>query len=392
MSERSHELDPAFPFPPPSAPRGREDGTSSFTEPADTDEEAPLDDAAANTPPSPQPLAAHKLTVSYLGTDYAGWQIQPGKETVQGHLEDAVAKIYGLATSVQGSGRTDAGVHALAQVASFLAPRRHTGEVLVRAFNNNMPETIRVLDAQVLDSEFHARFDSVGKTYHYHILNAPVADPFRRHLSFFVPRPLDVPAMRAAAAHLLGMQDFSSFASNPGYERTTMVRTMHCVELDVVSEVAQPQGVGREIVLRVTADGFLYRMVRNIVGALIKVGHGRLSPDGFRDVLRAARRTAAPNTAPPHGLYMARAYYGDELREALEAGARAATDATMLWRGSAAHFAAGVAAAAPAKYGRTRRPRRGDVQASQDADGESVAASDIADNDKPAQDDAPHED
>ncbi|HSI82359.1 MAG: tRNA pseudouridine(38-40) synthase TruA [Candidatus Methylacidiphilales bacterium] len=336
----------------------QQQGTSAFTEPTEPDDTAEL----ALQPDEGELLIGHKLTVAYNGTPYVGWQIQPGKETVQGYLERAVAKLWGQPFALQGSGRTDAGVHALAQVVSFRAPRRHTAEVLQRALNNNMPETIRVIAAELMPVEFHARFDSTGKTYHYHLLNTPLADPFRQHLCFHVPRLLDVAAMRKAAAHLLGVHDFSSFASNPGYTRTTMVRTMHCVELVEEKTAASLGEGGLQITLKVTADGFLYRMVRNIVGALIKVGHGKMAPDDFRRILLAATRTAAPNTAPPHGLYMARAYYGDELQREIEHKAAQYSLATkdplngepapMVWEGSAASFAAAVA---PPKYNTTYR-------------------------------------
>jgi tRNA pseudouridine38-40 synthase len=246
-------------------------------------------------------LQGHKLTVAYRGTEFSGWQRQTAKRTVQGCIEDALEKIWGAKISLQGSGRTDTGVHALGQVASFNAPRRHAAVDLQRALNANLPRDVRIVKCQLVSPAFHARFDAMGKTYRYLILNSFVQDPFTLDTHWHVPRPLDLPAMRRAARMLLGRHDFSSFTSNPGYERESMVRTMKRVS--VVRD-------GKQIVFHFSADGFLYRMVRNLVGALAKVGHAKISVADFGKILRACSRSEAPNTAPACGLYLMNVTYG----------------------------------------------------------------------------------
>jgi tRNA pseudouridine38-40 synthase len=243
----------------------------------------------------------HKLTIAYRGTDFAGWQIQPGKRTVQQSLEDAVAKIWGAKISVQGSGRTDTGVHAHGQVASFNAPRRHAAPALLRALNANLPRDVRIVKCSLVTPAFHARFDARGKTYRYLIWNHPVQDPFTLDTYWHVPLDLDLTAMRKAARFLIGRHDFASFTSNPGYERESTVRTMK--RASVVRD-------GHALVFHFSADGFLYRMVRNLVGALVKVGKGKINVEEFAQILRACRRSAAPETAPACGLCLMNVRYG----------------------------------------------------------------------------------
>jgi len=238
-------------------------------------------------------LQGHKLTIAYRGTDFAGWQIQPGKRTVQQCLEEAVEKLWGEKISVQGSGRTDTGVHAHGQVASFNARRLHNATVLLRALNANLPLDVRVVKCRLVSPAFHARFDAKGKTYRYLIWNHIVQDPFTLDTHYHMPRDLDLAAMRKAARLLVGRHDFASFTSNPGYERETTIRTMK--RATVVRD-------GHALVFHFTADGFLYRMVRNLVGALVKVGKGKITVTEFARIFRECRRSAAPETAPACGL------------------------------------------------------------------------------------------
>lgn len=245
-------------------------------------------------------LQGHKLTIAYRGTGFSGWQRQAEKRTVQECLENAVEKLWGRKISVQGSGRTDTGVHAFGQVASFNAPRLHNAVVLQRALNANLPRDMRVVKCRLVSPAFHARFDAIGKTYRYLILNDLVQDPFTLDTHWHVPRPLDLPAMRKSARYLLGRHDFASFTSNPGYERESTVRTIRRASL---------VRKGRVLTFQVTADGFLYRMVRNLVGALIKVGLGKISAGDFKKILESKRRSAAPNTAPACGLYLMQVNY-----------------------------------------------------------------------------------
>ena len=245
-------------------------------------------------------LQGHKLTIAYRGTEFSGWQRQTAKRTVQGCIEDALEKIWGEKIRLQGSGRTDTGVHALGQVASFNARRLHADAVLRRALNANLPRDVRIMKCRLVSPAFHARFDAMGKTYRYLIWNHLVQDPFTLDTHWHVPRPLDLPAMRRAARLLLGRRDFASFTSNPGYERESTVRTMRRVS------VARD---GAVVAFHFTAEGYLYRMVRNLVGALAKVGQGKITVDDFGKILRACSRSEAPATAPACGLYLMNVTY-----------------------------------------------------------------------------------
>lgn len=249
----------------------------------------------------PPPGRVHRLLLAYEGSAFRGWQIQGQEPTVQLALEKALLTIWEQRIPVHGSGRTDAGVHALGQVASFTAPAKFQDMDRLRAaLNNNLPEAVRVLRCAFAPAHFHARFSATGKEYLYRILNHEIMPPFELGRAWHVPRPLDLEAMRAAASSLIGTHDFASFASNPGYARATTVRTLTRASL---------RQRGHIIELRFRGDGFLYRMVRNLTGALVKVGHHRISPTQFENILRACRRTAAPNTAPACGLYLARVFY-----------------------------------------------------------------------------------
>lgn len=249
-------------------------------------------------------LQGHKLTLSYRGTDFSGWQRQHEKRTVQGCIEDALEKIWGRKISLQGSGRTDTGVHAVGQVASFNATRLHTGTVLQRALNANLPRDVRVTQCRLVSPAFHARFDAKGKTYRYLVWNHPVQDPFTWDTHWHVPRSLDLAAMRRAARLLLGKHDFASFTSNPGYERATTVRTMRR------ASIARGHAI---LTFHFTADGFLYRMVRNLMGGLVKVGQGKMTVDEFGKILHARSRSAAPPNAPSCGLYLLSVSYSPRL-------------------------------------------------------------------------------
>jgi len=247
------------------------------------------------------PEVGHKLTIAYRGTDFFGWQRQGEKRTVQECLEAALRIIWGRQIDLQGSGRTDAGVHATGQVASFTAPRLHAAPVVVRALNANLPRDVRVTACRLVAPTFHARFDAVEKTYRYLVYNHPVQDPFTLLTHWHIPHDLDLMRMRRAARLLLGEHDFASFTSNPGYERPRgTVRTLR--RAVIVRR-------GPELSFRFTANGFLYRMVRNLVGGLIKVGGGRLTVDDFGRILRAKSRSEAPPNAPAHGLYLVSVTY-----------------------------------------------------------------------------------
>jgi tRNA pseudouridine38-40 synthase len=243
----------------------------------------------------------HKLIISYDGTPFGGWQIQPNAVTVQSLIEKAITTLWGERYPLQGSGRTDAGVHAHGQVAHFQAPVKFKDlNELRRALNHNLPKEIRILDCKKVSLTFHARFSAQGKEYHYLIYNHEIMNPFLRLQAFHQAQPLQLLPMQEAIQHLLGTHDFASFASNPGYARATTVRTMQAVQI---------KKQGPLLKIRFRANGFLYRMVRNLTGALIKVGRGRITPGDFKTILEEKKRSAAPQTAPAHGLYLMKVFY-----------------------------------------------------------------------------------
>jgi tRNA pseudouridine38-40 synthase len=242
----------------------------------------------------------HRLIVAYVGTGFHGWQRQAGHASIQEEIEKVLARIWKKPITLEGSGRTDTGVHALAQPASFIAPRKLAAPVLLRALNDHLPAGIRVRKVDFLEPTFHARFDVAWKTYEYRIWNAPFSDPFLQDRVWHVPIPLHIDAMQAAAAQLQGKHDFSAFASNPGHARTTMVRTLRALEV---------RRRGPLVTVRATADGFLYHMVRNLTGALVAVGKGKLSGAEVARIFAVGKRTAAPGGAPAHGLYLKKVVY-----------------------------------------------------------------------------------
>jgi tRNA pseudouridine38-40 synthase len=244
----------------------------------------------------------YRVTLAYDGTDFAGWQLQrPGKgRTVQGVLEEALARIAGgTRVAVLAAGRTDAGVHALGQVASFeLARERPAGE-LQRALNGLLPEDVRALDAAVAPPGFHPRRSAVSKVYRYELDCGGVQLPQRRRTAAFVPWPLDEIAVREAAALYLGRRDFASLASAGGSAKTT-VRTV------LRSEAAFS---GATLVYETEADGFLHKMVRSMVGGLVAAGRGTVRVEGLARALHARDRREWPAPAPACGLTLVRVAY-----------------------------------------------------------------------------------
>ncbi|QEH37240.1 tRNA pseudouridine synthase A [Aquisphaera giovannonii] len=245
-----------------------------------------------------------KLTLAYDGTDFHGWQIQPGLRTVQGVLEDAISSLTQARPSATASGRTDAGVHALGQVVQFYTASRHPREVFVKALNALLPRDVRVLEAEDMPQAFHATLDARSKRYRYVIDNSPIASPFHLRTSWHVPRPLDVPAMQRAGGALLGRHDFRSFETE-WPNRTSSVRTILDLAVDRSDSTVS---------IEVEADGFLYNMVRTIAGTLVLVGTGRRPEGWVGEVLRAENRVEAGPTAPPQGLFLLRVRYGSHPR------------------------------------------------------------------------------
>jgi tRNA pseudouridine38-40 synthase len=245
-----------------------------------------------------------KLTLAYDGTDFHGWQAQPGLRTVQGVLEEAIASLTQARATTTASGRTDAGVHALGQVVHFYTASQHPREVFVKALNALLPRDVRVLDAEEMPQAFHATLDARSKRYRYAIDNAAIASPFQLRTSWHVPRPLDVAAMQRSGEALLGRHDFHSFETE-WPNRTSSVRTI----LDLRVERS-----GSMVSIEVEADGFLYNMVRTIAGTLVLVGSGKRAERWVGEVLRAEDRVEAGPTAPPQGLFLIKVRYGPQPR------------------------------------------------------------------------------
>ena len=243
-----------------------------------------------------------KLTIQYDGTTYVGWQRQPSGVSIQALLEDALVPIEGAPVTVHGAGRTDAGVHALAQVASIGLSTSIEPATLGRALNAVLPADVRVTDVEEAPEGFHARFSSTGKTYEYRIVNAPFVSPFLAKYAWHVPQPLDLDAMREAAAPLAGRHDFAAFQGTGSTVHSTE-RTIEALEWE------PPGGYDRPLVMRVTGDGFLRHMVRNLAGTLVEVGCRRWQPGRVREILESRSRAAAGPTAPPHGLFLVRVRY-----------------------------------------------------------------------------------
>jgi tRNA pseudouridine38-40 synthase len=243
----------------------------------------------------------HRLLLAYRGEDFFGWQRQDPDPTVQLALETAFQKIFNHPVAVAGSGRTDRHVHALGQVASCEIPPLHPPATLVKALNFHLPAGVRVLSIRREKPGFHARFSAKGKSYLYRIANADPLHPLEIGRAWHVPRSLNLRLMRQAAKVLTGKHDFASFTSNPGYERKSTTRHIRSIRI-----VKKKSGI---LELTFDGNGFLYRMVRNLVGAMVKVGQGRLSPADLKKILKARSCIGAPPTAPAEGLYLLKVQY-----------------------------------------------------------------------------------
>ena len=277
---------------------------------------------------SPQPasrLQTWKLTLAYDGTDFRGWQVQPGEVTIQGELQSALGRITGESPLPQGSGRTDAGVHALAQVASFVLQARIPPENLLRALNRTLPSSIRVLETRTVRSTFHARHSAVAKTYEYRVFRAALCPPFLARYVHACPWPMNVEALQRSARLFEGEHDFLSFAATDpeqpsrGLEPEAKPDTRPIPREGFQVEPPTPSTVKRVfcssweerqsesgplLVYRVRGSGFLHHMVRNLVGTMLDVGRDRLQAEEIPGILAARARSAAGPTAPARGLFL----------------------------------------------------------------------------------------
>lgn len=240
-----------------------------------------------------------KLTVEYDGTNYHGWQIQPSGETIQSVLERAVSTFLGKPTRVIGSGRTDAGVHALGQVANFSCDKEYDAHRILRGLNALTPTDISIKDAEVVPDSFDARRDGRARVYEYRILNRSTPSPFHRNRAWHLHEPLELAAMRGAIGCLVGEHDFTSFRA-AGCDAAHPVRKVYRVSLEQREEL---------LVFTIEATAFLRHMVRNIVGTLVEVGRGLRRPESFAELLRARDRTKAGMTAPACGLFLVEVKY-----------------------------------------------------------------------------------
>lgn len=244
-----------------------------------------------------------KCVCAYDGGGFSGWQSQPGGDSVQDAIERRLAEVLGAPTRIHGSGRTDAGVHALGQVFHFDAEWAHGPQKLAAALRHGLPAAIQIVSVRAAAPDFHARFSATGKVYLYRIRLGD-ADPFTRPFCWCIRRPLDIGAMRSAARILEGVHDFKAFSASNGAdpsERSGTTRDLRRLEI---------RARGRDIAVLAEADGFLYKMVRSLVGSLVAAGEGRLAPAEIGRILRSRARTAQVQTAPAHGLLLRRVRYG----------------------------------------------------------------------------------
>ena len=241
-----------------------------------------------------------KIVIEYDGTDYHGWQCQANLPTVQETIEDAIKQITKEKVKITGSGRTDAGVHAMGQVANFLTETQMDPETLRKALNSTLPRDISIIETQEVPDDFHAQFSSRSKVYEYRIFNRPHRPALQRNRVWHIPEKLDAGKMKEAAAYLEGTHDFSVFATADITVKTT-VRTVKQIHVKKTREGT--------ILVKIEAEGFLKRTVRMITGTLVQTGRGKLSPEGFGQILAEGQKTKNVFTAPPQGLFLKKVIY-----------------------------------------------------------------------------------
>jgi tRNA pseudouridine38-40 synthase len=253
-----------------------------------------------------------KLTLAYDGTDFRGWQIQPGQPTVQGALTDVLEKLTQCRSMLHGAGRTDAGVHAAGQVANFKTQSALTAGEFQRSLNALLPPSIRVIASEEVGLEFHSRWDAIAKTYRYRIFRGRVVPPILWRYVQHDPYPLDFSSMAEAARQFEGEHDFTSFAASTGSEEDDRDRltTRTIYHSEMLQGVGQDSGCsGEEWIYQVRGKSFLRYMVRKMVGTLVDVGRGKLTPEDIAALFAMRDRSKSGPTMPPHGLCMAEVEY-----------------------------------------------------------------------------------
>ena len=244
-------------------------------------------------------MPLYRVTLSYDGTKYLGWQLQPQGETIQSQLQAALGTMDGKPVTVVGAGRTDAGVHAQRQVAHLQLETEIPPSGLLKGLNSILPADIRVLEAELAREDFHARYSARSKVYQYFIDPSPVASPFRTRYTLHHPYPLDRDAMCQAAERFLGRRDFEAFRASSCEAKTT---ERECTTSRFFED-------GKELVYEIAANGFLHHMVRNIMGTLLEVGRGKLAAEDIDGLFAARDRSRSGPTAPARGLHLIRVSY-----------------------------------------------------------------------------------
>jgi tRNA pseudouridine38-40 synthase len=246
--------------------------------------------------------SSHKMIIAYDGTHYGGWQIQPNIPSIQETIQNALFTILQEKVTVVGAGRTDAGVHALGQVAHFHHKKEIIEEKLLSSLNSLLPSDIKVLEITPAPLTFHARFSAITKIYHYHFHLAPIHDPFTRLYNTLIPYPIDIPLLRQAAELFVGTHDFTSFANSRGKGATppNPIKTLYslrCIQK------------GHQLRLEFEGDGFLYKMVRNITATILSIAAHKMPLSAIQQLFDQKDRRLAPPPAPPEGLFLASVHY-----------------------------------------------------------------------------------
>ena len=240
-----------------------------------------------------------KIEIEYIGTNYCGWQRQPNKPSIQETLENAIKKITNEKSVIYGSGRTDSGVHALGQVANFTTSSKLSPKNFQKALNSSLPEDISIINAVEVTQKFHSQYDSKSKVYIYKILNRSFPSAHLRNYSWQVQQPLEVDKMEEAAKYLLGTHDFQVFAHS-GLTVKTTERNVYKVGLKKRKDIIE---------FEIEANGFLKRMVRMIVGTLVNVGRGKITPEDFKKILKTGKKNNFVRSAPSQGLFLKKVKY-----------------------------------------------------------------------------------